>query len=483
MKVGGALLISLLLALQSPQAQIDALLQQAQKAIDALFVTTASTSVVVPAGADLQAAINSVTAGQTLLLAPGATFTGNYTLPPKAGASASVLVTIRTNNSTVGSGRIAPTGTPLAKLVSPNTQPVLATQPTAAFYLIQELDLGSVAGGSDLITLGDGSAAQTNLAMVPHDLTLDRDYIHGDPINGQKRGVALNSASTTISNSYIANIKLAGQDTQAIETWNGPGPYTITNNYLEAAGENFLAGGADPAIPNLVPSNITITHNVLAKPVAWMPLNWQIKNLLELKNAAHVLVQNNDFQYIWAQAQTGYAWQITPRNQDGACPWCIVTDVTFDTNTIEHAAAVANLLGTDNIHPSQPLSLVTITNNTATDLDPVLYSLPAQCAANGSGCASDKTIQIQVSGNGPPPAAQGPLHVTMDHNTWTGSCGASLYFVNTPQIGGVTYTNNVVPVCTYGIVFGQSSSTGGSPIPTAWTQWVSGGTYSNNSTH
>ena len=61
----------------------------------------------------------------------------------------------------------------------------------------------------------------------------------------------------------------SGLDTQAICGWNGPGPYTITNNYLEAAGENILFGGADPSIPNLVPSNITVTGNYLTKQLAW----------------------------------------------------------------------------------------------------------------------------------------------------------------------------------------------------------------------
>ena len=51
---------------------------------------------------------------------------------------------------------------------------------------------------------------------------VDRCYIHGDAQLGQKRGIALNSANTNISNCYISDIKLVGQDTQAIGGWNGP---------------------------------------------------------------------------------------------------------------------------------------------------------------------------------------------------------------------------------------------------------------------
>ena len=59
------------------------------------------------------------------------------------------------------------------------------------------------------------------------DITLDRLYIHGDAALGQKRGVALNAAATTIRGCYIADIKAVGQDSQAIAGWNGPGDYVI----------------------------------------------------------------------------------------------------------------------------------------------------------------------------------------------------------------------------------------------------------------
>src|SRR5262249_11415262 len=150
----------------------------------------------------------------------------------------------------------------------------------------------------DIVDLGDGSPSQSTLAGVPHDLIVDRVYIHGDPAQGQKRGIGLNSASTKILNSYIADIKAVAQDSQAIAGWNGPGPYTIDNNYLEAAGENVLFGGADPWIPNLVPSDIIITRNHIAKQPAWKNQpQWNVKNLLELKNAQRVVIDGNVLEY------------------------------------------------------------------------------------------------------------------------------------------------------------------------------------------
>ncbi len=105
--------------------------------------------------------------------------------------------------------------------------------------------------------------------MVPHHITLQHVFIHGDPLLGQKRGVALNAAHVTISDSHISDCKGVGQDTQAIAGWNGPGPFTIENNYLEGAGENVMFGGADPAIPNLVSSGITFRRNYVARPMSW----------------------------------------------------------------------------------------------------------------------------------------------------------------------------------------------------------------------
>ncbi len=51
--------------------------------------------------------------------------------------------------------------------------------------------------------------------------------------------------------------------------YNGPGPWTVENNYLEASGENILIGGASPKIPNLVPADLTFRHNHLFKPLSW----------------------------------------------------------------------------------------------------------------------------------------------------------------------------------------------------------------------
>ena len=165
--------------------------------------------------------------------------------------------------------RISPSAAALLpRLQSPNSLPVLKTAAGAHHWRLQYLEFGPNKGGyGDVIQLG--SSGQTTLASVPYALELLHLYIHGDPLLGQKRGIALNAAGTVIRDSHISDCKAVGQDAQAIAGWNGPGPYWIENNYLEGAGDNFMLGGADPAIPGLIPTDVTFRRNYVSKPVSW----------------------------------------------------------------------------------------------------------------------------------------------------------------------------------------------------------------------
>jgi hypothetical protein len=335
----------------------------------AMSLPAAASIITVPAGGDLQEALDRASPGDTILLARGATYTGNFILPAKTGDR---VITVRTAGLTwPGTARVDPVrARDFAKLQSPSRQAALRTAAGAHHWRLQMLEvLSGPDVGGDLIQLGDGSNAQRDRASIPHDLTIDHCYVHGDPTRGQKRGIALNSAATTITASYIADIKGVGFDTQAIGGWNGPGPYTIENNYLEAAGENILFGGGDPAVPGLVVEDVTVRRNRLAKPESWRSANWTVKNLFELKNARRVLLEGNLIENVWAQAQSGYAIVLTPRNQDGACPWCTVEDVTIRGNLVRRAGGAINLLGTDDIHPSAITRRIRIEDNLFAEID------------------------------------------------------------------------------------------------------------------
>jgi hypothetical protein len=362
-----------------------------------------STVITIPAGADLQAAIERARPGETLALEPGATYVGNFTLPAKAGDTF-ITITTAPAAGLPGSGqRVGPAHAPLlAKLKSPNKQPVLATEPGAHHWRLQLLEfLPTEEGFGDIVTLGDGGAAQNDAARVPHKLAIDRCVIRGDPEKGQKRGIALNSGDTVIAGSHIAEIKAVGQDSQAIAGWNGPGPYRIENNYLEGAGENFLLGGSDPSIDRLVPSDVVFRYNHVAKPVAWRGGPWQVKNLFELKNARRVLVEHNLIEYSWAHAQAGYAVLLTPRNQDGAAPWATVEDVTFQHNVVRHAGGAIQITGEETDRPSGSARGIRILDNLFYGIDAGEWGGPGVFLLIGNG-PSNITVErntIDQTGN------------------------------------------------------------------------------------
>lgn len=386
-------------------------------------------------GAELQERINQARPGDTIELSPGAVYTGNFVLPATPGNQ---FITIRTaarpGQPSAGSRVLPVHAQHLAVLQSPNRQPALRTAPGAHHWRLELIEFrANQAGAGDIITLGDGSSAQRSLAQVPTRLVIDRCYVHGDPVVGQKRGIALNSGDTTISNSYIADIKLKGQDSQAIAGWNGPGPYRIENNYLEGAGDNFLLGGADPSIPGLVTEDVVFRRNHLSKPVEWREQRWTVKNLFELKNARRVLVEGNLMEYSWRDAQVGYALLLTPRNQDGGAPWATVEDVTIRNNIIRHAGGGMQIIGNDTNRPSGPTRRVVVDNNLFYGIDSALWG--------GTGAF------VLVG--------EGPGEITITHNTVRQSGNILMAYGgsrgNTKPIPGLIFRDNLVRHNQYGV--------------------------------
>jgi hypothetical protein len=232
----------------------------------------------------VQAAIDAALPGDTILLRAGQTFVGNYILRNK-NTSSTQFITIRSDaadsNFPAPGVRLIPEGrtgwntrrSALARLVgvggTGKSTPIFRTAAGAHHYRIRFVEIDGLAnvGYETLVALG-ASVGQTSLSQVPHNIVLDRVWLHGHPTKGMKRGIYLNSASTDILNSYFEDF-FHFSDSQAISGTNGPGPYRIINNHLEAAAENILFGGDDPKILNLVPSDIEIRGNLLTKDLAW----------------------------------------------------------------------------------------------------------------------------------------------------------------------------------------------------------------------
>lgn len=403
-------------------------------------------TVTVPSGGNLQAAIDAAAPGDTILLPAGAVFTGNFVLPAKGGAAFITIRSAAPDSSLPAAGvRIDPASAGLLpKVRSDHNGAAFRTAPGATYWRLLFLEvLPSESGSSaNLVELGGGGTNQTSLSAVPQHLIVDRCYIHGASWD-QRRGIALNSGDTQILNSYLSGIRGTNVDTQAIAGWNGPGPYLIENNYLEATGENILFGGSDPLISGLVPTNITIRRNLISKLAAWATSTYTLKNLMEFKNADTVVVEGNTIERNWAAGQQGYAILLTPRNSGGTAPWSVVRNVAIRSNVIRHVAAALNILGFDDIHTSLQTTNVRIANN-------LVYDVSTAYGTSGNPANG----WFAVIGNG-------PNGVVFDHNTIDNDGNDTFCFYTGSRGGvyGLEIINTLMRDNAYGI-FGGGSQEG-----------------------
>ena len=90
---------------------------------------------------------------------------------------------------------------------------------------------------------------------------------------------------------------------------------------------------------------------------------WDIKNLLEFKNAQRVLAEGNRLENCWPNAQSGFALLLTPRNQNNTAPWSVVQDICIRFNTFINIAQGIVMSGYDSPNISQRTSRILIQNN------------------------------------------------------------------------------------------------------------------------
>ncbi|MEE4175235.1 MAG: right-handed parallel beta-helix repeat-containing protein [Xanthomonadales bacterium] len=349
-----------------------------------LDVRSPGTVIRVGAGDNLQDALDDARPGDIVELEPGAEFDGPFVLRDKAVEAgedgAEPWITVRTAAASgplpLPGTRVMPgDGPAMARLVS-GRNAVLRTEAGASHYRFIGIEFrrvsswlpgGAGSGFDSLVSLDAGSDSAND---TPHHFIFERCLFIGDPEEGTRRGMILNSRHTAVVDSHFENFMAQGVDAQAIVGWAGPGPFRIENNRLEGSGENVMFGGADPAIDGLVPSDIEIIGNHFTKPLAWRVgsdefagTRWTIKNLFELKNARRVLVKGNLFEHNWPESQNGFAVLFTVRNQEGDAPWSVVEDITFTDNVMRRVGSAINILGYDDIHTSRQTRRILIRNN------------------------------------------------------------------------------------------------------------------------
>ena len=422
----------------------------------------------VPSGGNLQTALNQALPGDEIVLQAGAVYLApgdGFILPAKINPSNQWII-IRSSNLAglpLAGTRVTPSNAQaMPKIYSQNPTAALATQTGAgasnvAYWRIVGVefsvtttalpDANSVgaAGNTGLVRLGD--PYESNASNVPHDIVIDRCYIHGRPTMNTIRGINLNSRAAAVIDSYVSDFHGVQWESQAICGWNGAGPFKIVNNYIEGATENVMFGGSDPKISGLIPSDIEIRRNHFFKPLSWKQgsstyagYHWSVKNILELKNAQRLLIEGNIFENNWRDAQVGYALLLKSTNQDGAAPWSTSQDIEFRNNIVRHTGAAINIQGRDISNQSGQTKRIRIKNN--------LFEDVSQAVWNGDGAF----IKVTDTPN-----------VTVDHNTvmQAGNIIVAYGASNT----GFVFTNNITPNNTYGIK-GDGTATGNSTLNT-----------------
>jgi hypothetical protein len=294
--------------------------------------------------------------GGTIRLAPGR-YDGNFVV--------SVDGTTLIGVADLPLRRVAP-GDVAAVTLAPADRFAPTLQVTASRVAVSGLTV--LNGAADRETVVVGSQRATRAEDQPDDVMFDRvAVLAGD--RGGLRGFSLHTRAVTVRRSHVAGFWYRGRDSQGIWANNGPGPYTIDDNYVEGSGENILFGGASIRIRDCVPSDVRITNNTIAKPEAWRSLRGSVKNSVEFKAVRRALVEHNLIDGNWRDAQAGDTILLTPRNQEGDTPWVEVTDVTIRGNRVQRArdGYAITILGTDDVASSRQTARVTIEHNLFVD--------------------------------------------------------------------------------------------------------------------
>jgi hypothetical protein len=327
----------------------------------------------VAAGGSLQTALNKASCGDIIQLQAGATYSGGQITFPTKACDDQHWIIVRTSasdDSLPAEGtRLTPCYAGVTSLpgrpafACPSSQKVVATisyigTGDGPIIFANGANHYRLLGLEITRTTNDGKPVTALLAPEQNgaysQIVFDRLYIHGTPTDETRRGVALSGGtSIAVQDSYLSdfhcNVGGTCTDSQAVSGGTGilpSGPYKISDNFLEAAGENVLFGG-DHATQT--PADIEVTRNHFFKPLIWMKgqpgytIAVIIKNHFELKNAQRVLVDSNIMDNDWGgYSQYGASILITPKNQDingeSVCPLCQVTDVTVRYATISHVA-------------------------------------------------------------------------------------------------------------------------------------------------
>lgn len=434
-------------------AGLAATLPTAPKTFDSSYAAPTGATLHVAAAGNLQDALDKAQLGDTIVLQAGATFTGPFKLPNKTTGSGWIyVISSNLSNLPPPGTRVSPANaSDMPKLVAPKAQNALTTVANSHNFRFVGIEFAPAASATmtyQLVAIGN---QDTSPATLPGHIVFDRCYVHGRATENHRRGIEMDGAYIAVVDSYISDFQEVGADSQGLWAYNTTGPLQVRNNYIEAAGENMMFGGADSRDAALVPSDIVISDNYFFKPLSLIPTSYTVKNLLEFKAAQRVVATGNRFENNPAKSQNGFAILVTPRNQDGKAPWSVTSDIAITGNTLLNVGSGINVGGRDTINSSQMTERLLIRNNLI--------------GVTGLGGASGRGIQFIYGGS----------DFTVDHNTVisTGGANSCLGFAESAnaKITNAVFTNNLSTPTAYGF-FGSGVGEGNAALNDNFTNWV-----------
>ena len=424
----------------------------------------------VPAGGDLQDALNNASCGDTLLLEAGATFTGTYTFPNKSCDSGHWIIVRTASPDSVlppEGTRITPcyagvsslpgrppfhcksTKNVMAKIVA-SSLPVspITFAAGANHYRLLGLEVTRPAGGGityELITM--------TVASTPSYLVFDRLWVHGTAHDETQKGISLVSArNLAVVDSYLNDfhcISITGTCTDGIAIGGGNGdlpmgPYKFDDNFIEASSEGIILGGAEAT---MTPADIEVRFNHFYKPLIWLKGQpgyvggsdgnpFVVKNHFELKNAQRVLFEGNILEYTWGGfSQSGFSILLTPKNQSSGglnvCPLCQVTDVTIRYSTVSHTGSGLQIANGLSSTGGIPLAgeRYSIHDITVDDMNSTLYAGSGVLAQVSMGLGAPVLQQVDIN------------HITAFPTMETLNVGDD---ISNPKMANFTFDNSIV---------------------------------------
>jgi hypothetical protein len=384
--------------------------------------------------AQFTSALTASVPGDVIVLDAGVTYTGSFRIPAKVNPNQNWIYVVSSNLVNLpASTRVSPANVAdMPKLVSTNAAPIIDVLAGANYWRFVGLNITETYVSSNLL-FGN----YTSSTPLPDNIFIDRCYIHGLPTASVHRAILANDTNFAIVDSYVSDIQGPGVETQGIALWTTPGPIKIVNNYISATTENVMFGGAGGPANPYVPSDIEMRNNYLFKPLSWVGTS-SIKDAFEIKSGQRVLFDSNTIENVWANAQNGFAFQLTVRtSQSGDI--AVVSDITITNNVLKNVVAGFNTLAKDdtcgaaqgypNCHNPGSEARIYIANNLMTFYDP---TLPGGLR-NEAWQLADGTDRITTPGV---PIQGVPSDIVFQHNT-------TISAASTPCWNSITFTDGL----------------------------------------